>query len=235
MYWIVGCPPGGSAGTSFCSGTEISISRLAIGVSSQVLFVLQTCRASGVLTLDLVFQNADFFDLKLDGVAMFKKPAELNSAAIADRARAYEFPGHQGFILGDVGDDLLERKQHALGNTLRTHLAVDAHFHLELVGIADLVRRHDPGADDVAAVKALALGGTEAAFHLHSSVVPPREIVEDGVAEDVILGLRGGNVGALVLGDDPEFELVIHHLAVARPLDRGVGAAPAETVGDVVD
>src|SRR3979490_914176 len=34
MYWIVGCPPGGSAGTSFCSGTEISISRLAIGVSS---------------------------------------------------------------------------------------------------------------------------------------------------------------------------------------------------------
>src|ERR1700731_1879481 len=30
--------PGGSAGTSFCSGTEISISRLAMGVSSQVLF-----------------------------------------------------------------------------------------------------------------------------------------------------------------------------------------------------
>src|ERR1700682_2218212 len=30
MYWMVGCPPGGSAGTSFCSGTEISISRLAI-------------------------------------------------------------------------------------------------------------------------------------------------------------------------------------------------------------
>src|SRR6202048_4514610 len=35
MYWIVECPPGGSAGTSFCSGTEISISRLAICVSSR--------------------------------------------------------------------------------------------------------------------------------------------------------------------------------------------------------
>src|ERR1700737_1985519 len=35
MYWIVGCPPGGSAGTSFCSGTEISISRLAICASSR--------------------------------------------------------------------------------------------------------------------------------------------------------------------------------------------------------
>src|SRR4051794_21607624 len=42
MYWMVGCPPGGSAGTSFCSGTEISISRLAIGVSSKVSVVLQS-------------------------------------------------------------------------------------------------------------------------------------------------------------------------------------------------
>jgi hypothetical protein len=36
MYWIVGWPPGGSAGTSFCSGTEISISRLAMGVSPEI-------------------------------------------------------------------------------------------------------------------------------------------------------------------------------------------------------
>jgi hypothetical protein len=32
--------PGGSAGTSFCSGTEISISRLAIGVPSKILVLL---------------------------------------------------------------------------------------------------------------------------------------------------------------------------------------------------
>ena len=32
-----------------------------------------------------------------------------------------------------------------------------------------------------------------------------------------------------------EFKFVIHHLAVARPLHRGVGAAHAEAVGDVVD
>src|SRR5882757_6948715 len=42
MYWIVGCPPGGSAGTSFCSGTEISISRLAISVSSKDSVVFQS-------------------------------------------------------------------------------------------------------------------------------------------------------------------------------------------------
>src|SRR3982751_1020236 len=30
MYWIVGCPPGGSAGTSFCSGTEMAINLRAM-------------------------------------------------------------------------------------------------------------------------------------------------------------------------------------------------------------
>src|ERR1700722_9518112 len=39
---MVGCPPGGSAGTSFCSGTEISINRLAIGVSSRIDFFSHT-------------------------------------------------------------------------------------------------------------------------------------------------------------------------------------------------
>src|SRR5713101_9088196 len=115
MYWIVGCPPGGSAGTSFCSGTEISISRLAISVFSKVFCcALSTCRVSGVLALDLVFQDSDFFDVKLDGIAMFKKPAELNSAAVADRSGSDKFAGHQGFVLGHMRDDLLERKQHAL-------------------------------------------------------------------------------------------------------------------------
>jgi hypothetical protein len=38
---MVGWLPGGSAGTSFCSGTEISISRLAIGVSPKIfIFIL---------------------------------------------------------------------------------------------------------------------------------------------------------------------------------------------------
>src|SRR6266436_5742646 len=32
MYWMVGCPPGGSAGTSFCSGTEMSINWRAMAV-----------------------------------------------------------------------------------------------------------------------------------------------------------------------------------------------------------
>src|SRR5882672_640573 len=108
MYWMVGCPPGGSAGTSFCSGTEMSISRLAMWVSSKFLLFASASRASGVLALDLVFQHPDFFDVKFDGIAVLKIPAEFKSAAVADGAGPYEFAGHQGFILGDVRDDLLE-------------------------------------------------------------------------------------------------------------------------------
>jgi hypothetical protein len=36
MYWIVGWLPGGSAGTSFCKGTEMSISRRAMAVPLQM-------------------------------------------------------------------------------------------------------------------------------------------------------------------------------------------------------
>src|SRR3954463_15972335 len=42
MYWIVGCPPGGSAGTSFCSGTEMSINRRVMAVPH--FLVLPDCR-----------------------------------------------------------------------------------------------------------------------------------------------------------------------------------------------
>src|SRR3954447_10265783 len=38
MYWMVGCPPGGSAGTSFCRDTEMSINWRAMASSLFFLF-----------------------------------------------------------------------------------------------------------------------------------------------------------------------------------------------------
>src|SRR5512138_1226556 len=108
MYWIVGCPPGGSAGTSFCRGTEISISLRAMAFPRWVfLFVKSRNR---LLPLDPVLQDADFFDFEFDTVAMFEIPAEFEPAAIADGAGADELAGHQGLVLGDMSDDLLERE-----------------------------------------------------------------------------------------------------------------------------
>src|ERR1700704_544379 len=98
---MVGWLPGGSAGTSFCSGTEMSISLRAMhslhfpdgGIHRDARVL-----ASNVLTLDLVFQNADILDLEFDQVTVFEILAELEPAAIAHRARADELAGHQGLV-----------------------------------------------------------------------------------------------------------------------------------------
>src|SRR4051794_11896994 len=102
---MVGWLPGGSAGTSFCSGTEMSISLRAM---RGLPFLRCWWSASGVLTLDLVLQHADLLDFELDGVAVFEKLAELQPAAVADGAGADEFARHQGLVPGDVFNDFLE-------------------------------------------------------------------------------------------------------------------------------
>src|SRR5207253_11389905 len=123
------------------------------------------------------------------GIAVFDNPAVLKTAAISDIPGSDECTRHQCLVLRDMRDDLLERKQHALAYTFRTDLAVDADFHPQVVWVADLVGRHDPGAHDVAAVKALALGGAQPPLHLKALGVTGGEIVEDGEAEDVVFGL----------------------------------------------
>src|SRR6266581_6367751 len=99
MYWMAGWPPGGSAGTSFCRGTEMSISLRAMAVPRSMfslrgvgrLCVLRLC----VLPLNPVLQNTDLFDLEFDAVAMLEIPAEFQAAAIADGTGADEFTRHQ--------------------------------------------------------------------------------------------------------------------------------------------
>src|SRR5665213_424952 len=188
MYWMVGCPPGGSAGTSFCRGTEMSINLRAMAFPHYLFFVTGL-NGLCVLALDSVLQDADLLDFEFDRIAMFQIPANFKSATVADRAGPDEFAGHQGLVLGNMRDDFLEREQHAVRYPLRAHLAVDADLHLQRVGIADLVGSHDPRTHDVAAVKALALGGAEASFHFDALGVARRKIIEDGEAEDVIFGL----------------------------------------------
>src|SRR6185436_19944424 len=115
MYWIVGCPPGGSAGTSFCRGTEISINLRAMAFP-RWMFLVGDVAGSRLLPLDPVLQRADLFDFEFDGIAVLEIPAEFEAAAIADGAGSDELAGHQGLVLADMGDDLLEREQHALGH-----------------------------------------------------------------------------------------------------------------------
>src|ERR1700735_3559480 len=106
--------PGGSAGTSFCSGTEISIRRLAMAFPHKFGCIQSAFPAlrialggslSGslsVLALEFIFQDSDFLDFEFDAVTMFKIPAEFKSATIADGAGSDEFAGHPRFIFGDM-------------------------------------------------------------------------------------------------------------------------------------
>src|SRR6266852_5131975 len=81
MYWIVGWPPGGSAGTSFCSGTEMSISRLAMGVSLEISVVFCQRLKPRALSHDRALSDPENFDEKFDCIAVLKMPAEFKSAA----------------------------------------------------------------------------------------------------------------------------------------------------------
>src|SRR6266536_1760977 len=109
MYWMVGWLPGGSAGTSFCRGTEISINLRAMAFPRWCSSWADVS-GSGLLPLDPVLQSADLFDFEFDGIAVLEIPAELEAAAIADGAGSDEFAGHQGLVLADMRDDLLERE-----------------------------------------------------------------------------------------------------------------------------
>src|SRR5208282_5136767 len=157
------------------------------------------------LAHDLVLKDPDTFDFEFDHVAVLEKAPLFEAAAVPDRSRAEEFPGMDGLVLGRVGENLLEGEQHAGRGSGGAQLSLHANRNVESLGIAQLVRRHDPGPEYVAAVEALALGGTEAALHLDRLPVARRKIVEDRVAEDVRPHLPSGDVGARALCDDPEF------------------------------
>src|SRR5208282_5501027 len=90
-------------------------------------------------------------------------------------------------------------------------------------------------AHRVRAVEALALGWTQAPLHLKRLPVSGGEVVEDRVAKNVFSAFGGGNVGAGALGDRRDFQLVVHHLAVAGPAHGRAWAGDGLAVGDVVD
>jgi hypothetical protein len=150
---------------------------------------------SGLLPFDLIFQDADLLDFELYDVTVLEKTTKFETAAVADRSRTDELAGHESFVFRHVGDDFLEGKQHAFTDAAGTGFAVHPRLHPQLVGVPGLVRGDYPRAQDVATVEALAFSRPEPALHLDSLGVAGREVVEDGEAEDVILGLADGNIG----------------------------------------
>ena len=190
---------------------------------------------SGALAQNLVAQHADSVDVEFDRVAALEKAADLQPAAIADRAGTEELAGMDRLVLRGVGENLLEGEQHAARLPARAGFAVDPHLDLQRLRIAEFVGRDDPGSQDIAAVEALALGRAEPALHFHPLPVARGKIVEDRIAEDMRGRLVGGNVRPGPPGHDPDLQFVVHHLAVARPQHRRVRSDDGEAIGDVID
>ena len=58
---------------------------------------------------DAVAQHADAVDVQFDRVAAVEEAADLQPAAIADRAGAEHLAGVDGLVLRGVGENLRER------------------------------------------------------------------------------------------------------------------------------
>ena len=149
-----------SAATSFCKGTEISIRRRVIDSSLITIGALRPRPGAGPCCA-----ARRSVDVEFDRIAALEKAADLQPAAIADRAGTEEFARMDRLVLRGVGENLLEGEQHAARLPSRAGLAVDPHLDFQRLRIAEFVGRDDPGPQHIAAVEALALRRAEPALH----------------------------------------------------------------------
>ena len=96
------------------------------------------------------------------------------------------------------------------------HLAVDFTLNVQLVRIFDLVRRRDPRSHRAERVEGLA----HQPLRRHELEIARTDVVDTGVAEDVLAPGGSGNVPPAGTDHDSEFSLVIRLAGVFRQHDR---------------
>src|SRR5688572_13852733 len=82
---------------------------------------------------DAVAQHADAGNLELDHVAVLHEAPLLVAAAAADRARAEDLAGDEGFLDRGVGDDVGKAVLHLPAPAVGPGLAVDARLHAQVL------------------------------------------------------------------------------------------------------
>src|SRR3954463_12448881 len=203
--------------------------------STQRLHALACRRLTRASLHDAVSEDADALDLELDQVAGLEEAQLLEAAAVADRPRAEELARVQRLRARGVRDAVLELPVHVARIAAAPLLAVDARDHLEPIGIADLVGGHQARAHGVAVVEVLTFARTELPRHLLRLLVARREVVEDGVAEDVLARALFRDVLAAPADVAAKLQLEVQALGIARPRDVGVGAAHREAARVIED
>ncbi len=147
--------------------------------------------------------------------------------ASADGAGAEQLAGPDRFAQGGVRDQFFGFPCHHPTRAARPFRAVHARHHLELVQVK-LVARDNPRPKRGGEI--FAFRRAKAGAHLTALNIAGAEVIEDRDAKEVFERFFGQQVAPRLADDETEFELVVHHLGVARPrhfllvADHGEGA-----------
>ena len=137
---------------------------------------------------DTVPKAADLFDLHRDLISGDKIARGIHSPGHAHgSSRSNQVAWLQRHSRTDVGNECSDIKDHLAGIDVLPHLAVHRGAQVELLRVGDFVARNHPGTARCIGVGGLA-GKPLLAAMLH---VPGGDVVQDGVAEDVIEGAFG--------------------------------------------
>lgn len=120
----------------------------------------------------------------------------------------------QSSALAQEGDSLLDAEDHVRGVTLLNRLAVQPSRDLQGLGVLDHVSRDDSRAVGAPAVESLAQ--RPLATPTLDLPVAVRDVVADGVPEDVIKGLGLWDIRTRLANDDDQFALVVQPGALLR-------------------
>ena len=165
---------------------------------------------------DGVDELTEAFDFGGHGFT-WAEPA-LRRAAKANacrRAGTDDIAGHERGDGGDPGDEIGGFEDELPGVRVLKHFAADGEPDVEVVGVGDFVGGDDGGAEGAEGVEALChgpLGGGELD-------IAGADVVEDGVAEDVVMPVFFRDAAAGLSDDDRELNLVIGLLGERRDAD----------------
>ena len=168
------------------------------------------------ISLENVGQCADPVDGHLDGVALFLHRADADGGAAANHVAR-----HQRHVMGYPANQPEGLKDHVADRVILSFVAVEHRFHHQ--------RRHvEPGGDD----RAVDAEGVEA-FGPHplgeglvlADQLDGSDIVDAGIAKDIVRGVGLGYLLAFLADYDAEFALIDNLTVVGLgPADDLVGA-----------
>src|SRR5499425_2146937 len=153
---------------------------------------------------DFVGEHADLLHLRLHAISGLEEIAGGRPHSVR-RARGDDVAGEDGHGEGEDLDALVDGEDHLAGVARLPHLPVHAHHDVEGLGIGQFVGRHQHGAHGAESVEGLALEP----LGMPLLQIARGDVVDDGVAEDVLEGVGAADVVAARPNDRGQLHFVV--------------------------